>query len=182
MIRKTSILIVLLGLLIIVFGVVGSTAYTSMTLDRQSNINVVADDSGIVQLNPGSVSFVDQVDGELTIDVTRGGASGVNVNSVLLMGNNNNPTQSYAFSVINNDDRERTMNFDYVLDNSTFTSSVVTFDMYDSSENSISSFSNQNSGSATLSSGEEVFVVMEVDTSEVNQGEDLSGTLSILSE
>lgn len=182
MAKNFTMLIALLTVVALTMGVIGSAAYTSLTLDREATVDVVADDNGIVELSPGPVSFVDVQDDQLVIDVTNGGAEGVNVNSQLEMGDSESPTTVEAFAVTNNDNEERTMNFDYVLDDDNGVSSEsITFEVYDSEEILEDSFSNTEEAEVTFESGETHYVVITVDTEGLTPSEDLSGTVSVLS-
>lgn len=118
-----------------------SAAYTSLTVERDAQIDVVAYDNGIVKLSPGTVSFVTLANDQLAIDTTNGGAGGVNVNSNLLMGDPANPTSAFAFSVLNNDNEQRTMNLSYVTNQCIGTNNVV-FQVYDSTGSQDSTFAN----------------------------------------
>jgi hypothetical protein len=67
----------------------GSGAFSAMSADRESNINVVSDDTGLVGLKPGidsdTVKLSDNP-GELVIDTSLDGSTGVNTHSVYQFG------------------------------------------------------------------------------------------------
>jgi len=113
----------------------GTGAFSAMSAEREANINVVNDGSGLVALTPGehSGSIVSESDnsGELTIDFTAGGnAGGVNVNSRYQVGyfgekygwmapeealgdNQGDPYAESAFEVINQDTDAHSITIDY---------------------------------------------------------------------
>lgn len=171
--------------LLLATSAVSATAFTSISLQRDANIAVAADDGGVVQLDPGSSSFVTLESGQLAIDVTNGGASGTNVESLLKIGKQNEPTQTHAFEVTNNDDAQRELTFEYTLasdaQDTAQNTDNVQFVFYDSDGNEVNSLSE--GGSVTLSptSGQTYYVVLVVDTSGSAISDDLSGTLNITS-
>ncbi|WP_200530317.1 hypothetical protein [Halorubrum sp. LN27] len=66
---------------------VGTGAFSSMTADREANINVVNDASGLVSLESGNQGgVVSENNGQLSIDFSGGDGNGVNVNSQYVVG------------------------------------------------------------------------------------------------
>jgi len=67
----------------------GSGAFTAMSAERDAQINVVADDDGLIALDPGldsdTVKLSDNP-GELVIDTSLGGETGINNNSIYEFG------------------------------------------------------------------------------------------------
>ena len=113
----------------------GTGASVSSTMDRDANIDVVNDATGLLALSPGTEADSDVVretsGGELTIDFTaNGNAGGTNVNSKYqvgsLQGGYNNiavfdkvgggPTTNNAFTVVNNDTVARDITVEYEAD------------------------------------------------------------------
>lgn len=170
---------------LLLFGV-GATAYTSFTADRTATMDVVSDDLGILVLEPDpDATFVTQQNGEVTVDVTLGGASGVNVDSTLKLGDSSTPTSTFAFNVTNNDNTAHDLTFDYVLnsDDSDDTKANVKYKIYNSTGSLLKTVTEE-SGSVTLSSvssGTTLYVVVEVDTTGLTTSDNLSGTLKITS-
>ena len=110
----------------------GTGASVNSTMDRDSDINVVNDDEGLLALSPGTEADSDVVrltsnPGELTIDFSGRNDGGVNVNSKYqvgsLTGGNNDiavfdkvgggPTTHNAFTVVNNDTVHRDVTLEY---------------------------------------------------------------------
>ena len=65
----------------------GTGALSSMSAERSATVDVVSDDSALVQLDPGASERVQLTNGELNISFANGGSgSGINVNSVYQVG------------------------------------------------------------------------------------------------
>jgi hypothetical protein len=72
----------------------GTGAFTSVSADRQVSVEVAGDNSALLRLTPVThkISGADPAivyqnsDGELAVDVTQGGASGVNVDAITWIG------------------------------------------------------------------------------------------------
>lgn len=175
--------------LILSTGMIGASSFTKATLDRDTNINVVADDSGVIALIDGDSGDVVQVDsstGELTIDFTIGSASGVNVNSTYELGNPDwsSDTDEQAFNITNQDGVSHTITLNYTVDSGdgegdSFDS--VKFEVFDSTATNVATASEETDGSFTAASGETFATVVIVNTtvSGVDKNSDLSGTLNV---
>lgn len=113
----------------------GTGAFTATTADRNANVNVVNDASGLVALRdstPGPI-VRQKSDGELTIDFTAGGrASGVNTNSQYQIGTmpagtpassdplktaNDGPYNDPAFKIVNQSTQPKDVSLEFVADN-----------------------------------------------------------------
>ena len=169
-------------------GIIAASSFTTATLSRDTNINVVSDDNGIIALidgNSGAIVAVDGTTGELNIDFTVGSATGVNVDSVYELGDQNDPSQR-AFNITNQDGVSHSIELNYTVSDGTSGvgdgSSSVQFLVFDSSGTQVAS-EDEESGTAsfTANSGETFAVVVVVDTTMagVDQTDDLSGTLSV---
>lgn len=175
-------------IVLLLTGMVASSAFTTATLERDTNIDVVADDQGIIALtdgNSGGIVDVDSSTGELTIDFAVGSASGVNVNSTYELGDPNDPTSEMAFDITNQDSVAHTIGLNYTVDTGDGVGdpdSSVQFRVYDSTGSQVAT-EDEESGtdSFTAASGETFHVVVIVDTTVggVDQSSDLSGTLHI---
>lgn len=84
-------------------ALLGTAATTTFTLnDRKVSANVVTDSSGAVALSdeePGDI--INYTNDELEVDFTEGGASGVNVGSVVTIGDTTTPSNDPAFTITN---------------------------------------------------------------------------------
>lgn len=168
--------------LLLATSAVSATAFTSITLQRDATIDVVGDDTGIVQLTPGSSNFVTLQNGQLAIDATNGGASGTNVDSVLKIGENATSPSEQAFTITNNDGASHafTLNYTNVAADSDPNANVE-FAVFDSAGNRVASISENTDDSFTMASGATYKVVLVVDTTGSATTDDLSGTLKITS-
>jgi hypothetical protein len=167
----------------VVSGSITVLAYNSFTAERTAAVNVVDDTQGIIALNPGGSSFVTLVDGEMEIDVTNGGAQGVNVNSTLTIGDSESPSTSYAYSFTNNDNQARDVTFEYNnVASDSASSDNMNFLVYDGSGAKVGEFNETSSYTVTgMGSGATHYVVLEVDTTTSQTSDDLSGTIRITS-
>lgn len=181
--NKTTLAAALLSIALLA-SAIGAGAYTMFTAERGTNIDVVSDDKGIILLGPGNSSFVYQDgNGELTVDVTRGGASGVNVNSTLLIGNKSNPLNEYAFNVTNNDQKNRSVTLNYSMQtNPDSTKGEVKYIIYDDSGTQVATASEEADGTVTVPAQTTYYVVMEIDTLSASTSDDFSGTLKVTAE
>lgn len=101
---------VLTGASIVGATSIGSAAFTTATVDRDVEINVVKDTEAAIQLVPGETNVVQLNDrGALVIDTDRDGGSGLNGNGSFTYGNATSTTSEatagsgeYAFSITNN--------------------------------------------------------------------------------
>lgn len=178
--RNITLLILgVLGLLLAT-SVVASSAFTTIEMDRDANINVTADANSLIALNAHEDSeVVTGTDtGALQIDFDPDNTeSGVNVNSTYTVGNPDDAATTYAFSITNNNTAEMPITVSYEFAD-TVTDGDVTFKLYDSDGSHLNSVSSGSSSTPTLAEGETIYVVIEV-TSAGDPMEDLSGTLTI---
>jgi hypothetical protein len=193
--NKSSI-VVFLAVLALGTLVIGAAAFTTATLQRDTTIDVVADDNGIIALGDGdSGGLVDvRSNGELTIDFTRGGAisgGGANVESIYELGDpDNQPTGEYAFNITNRDTVSHEIALNYTVDNGNGQGdgyNNTEFEVFDggTSELVVSEEDDTSGNTITLNSGETNNITVTVDTrandtsSTVDNTSDLSGTLNI---
>lgn len=166
-------------LLLMVGGVLATSAYNLFVVERDTTMNVVSDDTGILALNPGPSEFVYLNNGELQIDVTSGGAAGQNVNSELHVGDESQPTTTPAFSVTNNHNAQREILYEYtnvVADS--VSDDNVHFQVYDGTGTSLGEFNESSSLTVTgVGSGATHYIVLNVTTHQSVTSDDLSGTV-----
>lgn len=165
--------IIVVAALIVASVAVGSAAFTTGTVERSANVDVVGDSAAVTGLEPGSSSAVYADGGELQIDFSNyTNADGVNGNANYTIGDTGAANETYAFSITNNDDVSHEYSQSYDYDNGVPTNASVSFSAYD----------NTGAGPTdpiTLSSGETAYVVITVDTTDATTSDDLSGTLNI---
>jgi len=180
-------------------AVVTSSAFTSATLSRNANIDVVSDDAGLVELQPGATSVVyTSTDGQLAIDFAQTGATGVNGNAEFTFGSSTNLTgasgpsdvaaHDYAFTIGLNDQLNGTANTLELAytDTDSNSDANVEFTVYTAGGSAVTTASEESNGVITDPSTDTTYyVVMTVDTGAGNaatvlgSADDLSGTLTI---
>lgn len=171
-------------IMIALTATLGASAYTTGNVDRSSNVNVVSDDGGLIGLSDGTSGNLVQQNstGALTIDFTRGGASGVNANAHFELGNPSDAINQSAFNITNNDAEPHDLTVEYTGAGGTIDADEnIQFRVYDSTGTQVAIVSEE-STSATLSgvgSGSTYYVVIVVDTHGLDTNTDLSGTLKV---
>jgi hypothetical protein len=89
------------GLVLVVATSVGASAFTSATVERQANADVVTDENGLLGLtdgNSGNLVYQDAATDQLVIDFENGTATGANTDALFELGDPANPGTSQAFS------------------------------------------------------------------------------------
>lgn len=169
---------------IAITATVGTAAFTTGSVSRSSNVNVVTDDKGLIALSDGtSGGLVTQNStGSLNIDFTAGGAGGANSDAHFELGNPSDPTNQSAFNISNLDAETHDLTVTYSGAGGTSdTDANIAFTVYDSTGTQVATVSEE-STSATItgaSSGATYYVVIVVDTYGLDSTSDLSGTLEI---
>lgn len=167
--------------LVVASAVLGASAFTSGSVERNSNVNVVSDDKGLIGLSDGTSGplVYQNSTGALEIDFTNGTAQGANVDGHFELGNKNDANQS-AFNVTNNDDESHSMTLNYTpnSDDSDGTANLE-FLVYDGSGTKVATATEESSASFTAAAGETFNVVIVVDTHGLTTSDDLSGTLKV---
>lgn len=173
---------ILAVMLIVASGAFAASAYTSGSVERSANVNVVTDDVGLIALqdgNSGGLVYQNST-GALAIDFTAGGASGANTEAHFELGNPGSANTSYAFNITNLDAESHTFNVAYSGSDSN-TASNIEFQVYDGT-GALLGTADEQGNSASLSgvaSGQTLYVVIVVDTHGLTSADDLSGTLTI---
>lgn len=175
------------GLLLVAAVSFGATAFTSATVDRNANIDVVADSNGLLALtdgNSGNLVFQDASTEQLGIDFTNGSADGANVNAEFELGDPAGPTTSNAFQVENRDDEQHQINVAYT-GATTNTEENLNVSVYDDTGAFLDSANEEGTtASFTAPADDTFYVVLTVDTgngaaaSDLTSASDLSGTIS----
>jgi hypothetical protein len=179
-----------------------ATGATSISnADRSADVNVVADNLGVLALEDASNSdLVNLTNDELEIDFTEGGADGVSIGSEVVIGEINFSTGNAtgaAFRVRNQGTQAYDLNYSYELDNpgtlNSGGSKLAFHNFYNTHFNAleisdstvggngkdrVTGFLSNHSG---LSTGDAVDFAVFVDTtgSSASTSEDLSGELTI---
>jgi hypothetical protein len=94
---------------------IGSGAFTSMSAGRSVTASISADPDAQIAFKTGSDPDINLTDGEIQLDLTGGNSEGVNINSRYTWGDPENPSDDYAFKIVNQDDKgeEYYMNMEY---------------------------------------------------------------------
>jgi len=163
----------------------GVSAFTTANMSRTSNINVVADNNGLIALEDGTDgSLISQNrTGALSIDLSNGSAEGANVHAHFEFGDVDDPGNHSAFNITNQDTTAHSFTFNYTASNADDDSDIE-FRIF--KESSLSSpaatvTDQTEPGGVTIDnvgSGATLHVVMVIDT-EDDMEEDLSGSLEI---
>lgn len=176
--------IVLAVAIIAVSATLGASAYTTGSVSRSANVNVVSDDAGLIALADGTSGDLvwQQSNGMLAIDFTNGGAGGVNPEAHYELGNPDDPTNQTAFNITNLDAESHSLTVEYTGADASAVDGTdnIQFQIYDGNGN-VKTVSEE-STSATVSdvaSGSTLNVVMVVDTTGLTNSTDLSGTLQV---
>lgn len=182
--KLTSTLLVA-GLLLVAGVAVGTSAFTTAEVDRQANVDVVADDNGLLGLtdgNSGNLVFQNTND-QLAIDFTAGTANGANTDALFRLGDPTNPSSSQAFIITNNDAESHVINASYNADtNDAVTTENLMFEIYNSSNTKVGTISASGDTASWDAPADSSYnVVATVDTGQnstvLTSDDDLSGTL-----
>lgn len=173
---------VLVVLSTIIFG---ASAFTSATVTRDANVNVVADDKAIIGLADGtSGSIVRKSSGRLNVDFAIGSSSGANSNATFKLGDSSDPTNKYGFAITNNASSQYTFTLDY--SETSGDGNNLEFLVFNDTGSKLGEVNATSSGSLdiTAASGETHYVVIVLDTgagdgSLLGTSADLSGTFKV---
>jgi hypothetical protein len=174
--------------IILVAGVsVGTSAFTSATVERQANADVVTDSNGLLGLsdgNSGNLVYEDTQD-QLAIDFENGTALGANTDALFKLGDPTDPGASQAFQVTNNDAESHQITAAYTLDaDDGNTASNLEFRVYDDTGTLVGTVNEEGQTvSMDANPTESYNVVVVVDTGHgaadtLTSAGDLSGTLA----
>jgi hypothetical protein len=174
--------------IILVAGVsVGTSAFTSATVERQANADVVTDQNGLLGLTDGnSGNLVYQnADDQLAINFENGTALGANTDALFELGDSDNPGSSQAFLVTNNDAESHQMTAAYTPNADDGNADAnIEFRVYDNAGALVGTVDEEGTTvSMDAAAGESYNVVVVVDTGHGAAGtltsvDDLSGTLA----
>lgn len=172
--------------LVAITAVVGASAFTTGSVARSANVDVVSDDQGLIALEDGTSGglVAMQSDGTLAIDFTSGGAGGVNPEATYELGNANDPTNQTAFNVSNRDAESHDLTIEYTGVAGAATgdgTANIQFRVFDGTGNEVATVTEE-STSATITdvaSGDSLYVVLSLDTTGLTNSTSLSGTLTV---
>lgn len=181
---QTTVLVV--GLVLAAAFTMGTSAFTTAEIERQANIDVVADDQGLLALtdgNSGDLVFQNS-DEQLEIDLTAGTADGANTDARFVLGDEDSPSTAQAFTVTNNDAESHDITVEYSEHDSNDASNLQ-FEFYDSSDTLVGTADEEGNAATLSASADETFyVIVVIDTGDgatdvVTSGENYTGTLTL---
>ncbi|MFB6171295.1 MAG: hypothetical protein ABEJ23_02095 [Haloarculaceae archaeon] len=162
---------------------IGASAFTTGSVSRSSNVNVVTDDVGLIGLSDGTSGGLvyQNSTGALEIDFTKGGANGANTAATFELGNQTDPTNQSAFNITNNDAESHDLTVEYTGVNDGNTDANIQFKIYDNTGSSAATVTDESTSDTITgaASGSTYYVVIVVDTHGLDDTADLSGTLTI---
>lgn len=193
--------ILLLGtVLLLSTTFVTASAFTTATVERQSTINVTADDSALIGLTPGDTDAVYQDDttGEMMVNMDDSaiGVPGVNPNAEFQFGEpdtlnsskSDDSTFVYAFAIDVNDELTGTPSMELSYTSNGDGNDNVIFDVYEAAAGgagaSLATATDETSDSFTPDRTTTYYVVLTVDTGaadswSLDKNDNLGGTLTI---
>ncbi|MFC5277180.1 hypothetical protein ACFPM1_00150 [Halorubrum rubrum] len=189
----------------------GTGAFTTASASRSVSVNVSGDEGSKIGLMAGDHQGIEiDSNGELTIDLEGPNEEGVNINSQYTWGDTDDPASNYAFKIVNNDGQdyddlilEYELDDDSWVDNSTTYSNESFIKFHTSGSNDPDGYwadlkapnnalgtpipvskNLPTSGPVDFESGQEIYVVVEVNTtgSLATTEDDLTGSLTIKAE
>ncbi|ERH01105.1 MAG: hypothetical protein J07HN6_02737 [Halonotius sp. J07HN6] len=184
-----KVLTVLMASLLLVGTVsIGASAFTAATVERSANVDVVADNEGLLALTDGNSGNLVSQDGsteQLGIDLESGTAAGANPNATFELGNPTGPTTSNAFTIKNQDNEQHQINVEYT-GATTNGEDNLKFEIYDSTGASVGTVTEEGTAASFKAPADKTFyTVVTVDTgggsaaTDLTSSSDLSGTISL---
>lgn len=175
------------GLLLVAGVSVGTSAFTTAEVDRQANVDVVADNTGLLGLtdgNSGNLVYQNSSD-QLAIDFTNGTADGANTDAKFVLGDPGNSGSSQAFIITNNDAESHTIEATYNTNTDDAQDPEnLKFEVYDDDGELVTTVDASSGSTASWDApaGSSYDVVVTVDTGHssatvLQSDADLSGTL-----
>lgn len=181
---------------LVVAGVVSTSAFTSLTVTRESTVSVKADDAALVSLIDGHPDggLVEKTDdATLEIDLTRGGGAGANANATIELGSTDQPITDHAFRLEHRGTGPSNVTFSYGLAASTGASDAdspesLVFTLYHDAgadgdvDDQASLSENTGASNATVTGvapDDPVYATVVINTSGLSEASDLSGSLDV---
>ena len=154
-----------MGVVVIVIAMVGTSAFTSSTIDRDVSIGVSSDTEAIITFNVDNSDIADFTAGKLVI-----GVDDLNLDAQFTFGDSNDVTNDNAFAFTNTDDEAHGLSFVYTPTTSgNVQADDVVFAVYDSGGNAVTD----------IDASETLFVVMTIDTDGWALTDTATGTVTI---
>jgi hypothetical protein len=173
------------GVILVAGGAVGTSAFTTATIDRQADADVTTDSNGLLGLsdgNSGNLVYQNAND-QLAVNFANGTATGANTDALFELGDPSAPGTSQAFQVTNNDAEAHQITASYTPDTDDGnTAANLEFKVYDSGTLVGTADEEGTNVSMDASVGQTFDVVVVVDTGHgsaatLSSTDDLTGTL-----
>lgn len=189
--RHRASVVAFAALVLLASAAFSSSAFSNVEVDRGVTVSVTTDDSAMIALIDGhpSSGLVEQDgSGTLSVDFTRGGASGPNEDAVFEFGSTTSPDSNHAFRIENRGDQEKPLTLSFSLSGTDGgdPSANVEFTFFvdlgaDGAIEDTVSVSEEDAQATTtaVGSGDAVYVTLTVDTRGLGAATDLTGDLSI---
>lgn len=178
-----SFILVLTILVCIPVGYTFALQPDTAELSRSSTSDVVADDKGIISLNPNDEFELIQLNnrGELTIEPNNlfSEADSMNRNSVLRIGNLLSPSENPAFTVTNLTGTNQQITFSVESTQSNTTGSEAIQYVIEQQDGSITSISIDESETLTVDPGNDISVSIEIDSTGLTSTDEIDTRLLI---
>lgn len=156
-------------------GAISSVAFTTAQASRDVEIDITSDDQAIIGLNAGDSDAAEINGGVLEIDASIG-SDGLNIDGAFVFGDVTDPTNTYTFSITNNDVSTHTFTLSF---DQTDASGTVQFRTYDDTGTDGDIVTAGSDGEVSLAGGETAYVILDVDTTGASEGNNIGGELTI---
>jgi hypothetical protein len=167
--------------LLLATSIVSASAFTTATVERDADVAVKIDSSAVIKIEPGTHSGISESSDVLQINL-----DDLNRDSDFDFGQPSTAESTYAFKITNNDgSKSHDFEAKYEMPSDPATGTAhVTFDVYNSNDNSQASFSEEDFSSGftpmgTFSDGETKYVLLSINTADMSTSNTYTGTLTI---
>ncbi|GAA0303928.1 hypothetical protein [Halarchaeum salinum] len=164
----------------------GASAFTSASVDVNSNMQVAADENALIGLqDQSSGDIVDTTGNRLVINTSTGTAEGLNQNSTVEIGNYDNIQNGFAendsaFSITNNAGEERDFTLSYTGYSETNGVENVNFTVVDKGTGIVDSANETNDATVnSVGTNSTRYVLVRINTTGISSTGDLNGTLKV---
>ncbi|WP_042662106.1 hypothetical protein [Haloferax sp. ATB1] len=161
---------------------IGAAAYSSATVTRSATIGVSADNSALISLSPSPDFTQITADGQDQLSIN---FSSLNGDSEFVFGDTTSPNTTYAFTITPSEANDITLSYsvnngDPITSNPNVQFEVFSWDEGTSTATSEATATEETSGTFTPTASTTYYVVLTIDTTNVDTTTaDLSGDLTV---
>lgn len=137
---------------------------------------------GPAMLLAGNHDATSVAGGQPLIDFSRRGVTGLAPDTHLVIGDIEHPRADHAFTLVNEADRSISVTIGYRYDQPPTKLDAVRIVVVDSAGSVVSETDRGSMSAFTLASGQSVYLIVSVDTSDMSPDADLSGTVTFVIE